>query len=366
MPKHAEIEALARQTYELLTARNQFKPGESAQQRNARILQADAEYPKLAARLSQMILAPAVPQLGTKRLLIVADGALLQIPFAALPDPAASSPQPLIVAHEIVNLPSASVVAVQRREFSNRKPAPKQLALFADPVFEPDDERVKTRAGLAFPPKHERSDFERAIREVGLAGERSRIQRLPFSREEANSIFRFTKREDSLEDLDFAANKNAATGPEISRYRMVHFATHVLLNNDHPELSGIVLSLVDQQGHDVDGFLRLNEVYNLTLPADLVVLSACQTGLGKQIKGEGLIGLTRGFLYAGAARVVASLWKVDDEATAELMRRFYGKLLEEGRPVPAALRQAQIEMSGQKRWTSAYHWAGFEMQGEWK
>jgi CHAT domain-containing protein len=177
LPKRAEIEALAGQAYEAFTARNRFKPGESAQQRNVRILQADVEYPRLAARLSQLVLAPAAAQLGAKRLLIVADGALLEIPFAALLDPAASSPQPLVMAHEIVSLPSASVIAVQRHEWSNRKSAAKQLALFADPVFEPDDERVAVAAHLQDakakvtmasnkPPRDagiERSDFEQRL-----------------------------------------------------------------------------------------------------------------------------------------------------------------------------------------------------------
>ncbi len=152
----------------------------------------------------------------------------------------------------------------------------------------------------------------------------------------------------------------------MGRYRIVHFATHALLNNDHPELSGIVLSLVDQQGRSTDGFLRLNEIYNLNLSADLVVLSACETGLGKQIKKERLIGLARGFMAAGAQRVVSSLWKVDDEATAELMGRFYERIRKEGEPVPAALRHAQLEMSQQNRWRGAYFWAGFQMAGEWK
>jgi len=374
LPKRQEIEALARQCYQALTGRNQHSPTETAQQRNARVLQAEADYPKLAARLSQLILAPAVAELGTKRLLIVADGDLLQIPFGALADPAASSPQPLLINHEIVSLPSASVIAIQRRELSQRKPAARQLALFADPVFEQSDERVTAIASLKDAKTAETASsmatrdisFERAVSESRIGDDRSRIQRLPFSREEANAIFAFTRPDASLKVLDFDASKITAIGGEMSQYRIVHFATHALINNDHPELSGIVLSLIDRQGHGVDGFLRLNEVYNLNLPADLVVLSACQTGLGKQIKGEGLIGLTRGFMYAGAQRVVSSLWKVDDEATAELMGRFYERMLKEGEPVPAALRHAEIEMSQQNRWRGAYFWAGFQMAGEWK
>src|SRR6185503_1848503 len=153
---------------------------------------------------------------------------------------------------------------------------------------------------------------------------------------------------------------------QLSQYRIIHFATHGLLNSEHPELSGLVFSLVDRQGKPQNGFLRLHEVYNLNLPAELVVLSACQTGLGKDVKGEGLVGLTRGFMYAGAARVMASLWQVDDLATAELMKLFYANMLGDGMRPAAALRDAQVEMWKQKQWRAPYYWAGFTLQGEWK
>jgi CHAT domain-containing protein len=152
----------------------------------------------------------------------------------------------------------------------------------------------------------------------------------------------------------------------LSEYQIVHFATHSLLNNRHPELSGIVLSLVDERGRSQDGFLRLNEIYNLKLHADLVVLSSCQTALGKEVKGEGLIGLTRGFMYAGAPRVVASVWKVSDNATAELMTRFYRKMFEEGMRPSEALRMAQISLYEERQWRAPYYWAAFILQGEWK
>jgi len=152
----------------------------------------------------------------------------------------------------------------------------------------------------------------------------------------------------------------------MSSYRIVHFATHGLLDDQHPELSGLVLSLVDESGNSKDGFLRLNEIYNLRLTADLVVLSACQTGLGKEVRGEGLIGLTRGFMYAGARSVAASLWKVDDVATRELMKRFYTKMFRSGLRPAAALRAAQLEMLKTQQWQAPYYWAGFVLQGEWE
>jgi CHAT domain-containing protein len=158
-----------------------------------------------------------------------------------------------------------------------------------------------------------------------------------------------------------------ALSAEMSRYRIIHFAAHGFLNTAQPELSGIVLSLFDEQGKSQDGFLRLNEIYNMKLRADMVVLSACQTALGKEIKGEGMIGLTRGFMYAGAARVSATLWRVDDNSTSQFMRRFYGEMLKRKRVrAPAALRAAQLRMMEKPQWKSPYFWAAFILQGEWR
>ena len=166
--------------------------------------------------------------------------------------------------------------------------------------------------------------------------------------------------------MDFAASRATATSPDLAQYRMVHFATHGLLNNVHPELSGVVLSLVDEKGADTDSFLRLHDIFNLNLPAELVVLSACETGLGKDVQGEGLVGLTRGFMYAGAKRVAVSLWSVNDTATAELMKRFYQQMLEKGVNPVAALRAAQLEMLKSEQWKAPYYWAAFVVQGEWR
>jgi len=376
LPKRAEIDSLARRMYDLLTARSQVLLDETKTQKSARIAQADAELPKVAAALSQMLLGPAAELLGNKRLLIVSDGALQYIPFGALPIPddqlsvtSDQSPvkeyRPLITAHEIVSLPSASVLAVLRRELADRKPAAKAVAVLADPVFAKSDPRIKTKKKAkadTTDTSNEQSALLRSAREMGVA-----FSRLVYSRREAEAIMKLVPAGEGKRAVDFEANRETATGADLSQYRMVHFATHGLLNSEHPELSGIVLSLVNENGEERDGFLRLHEIYNLNLPADLVVLSACQTALGKEIKGEGLIGLTRGFMYAGAARVVASLWSVGDVATAELMKRFYTKMLEKEQLRPAAaLRAAQIEMWKSKRWASPYYWAGFLFQGEWK
>ncbi len=206
LPGRAAIEVAARQTYEALTARNRHSTTETSQQRNTRVVQAGAHYPKLAAHLSQLILAPAVAELGAKRLLFVADGDLLQIPFGVLADPAETNGQPLLVNHEIVGLPSASVIAVERLEWAKRKTAAKQLALFADPVFDRNDERV---TAMARPGIVNVSDLSlgRAVTDAAIGGDRSKIHRLPFSRSEADAILAFTRRDDSLKALDFAASK---------------------------------------------------------------------------------------------------------------------------------------------------------------
>jgi len=351
LAKQEEIEKAARRVYELLTARNRRLKGESEDQGRTRIAKAEAEYPAAAAALSKMVLAPAASLWKGKRLLVVADGALQYIPFAALAG-----------GHEVVSAPSASVLALLRRETAGRKPAANTLAVLADPVFDASDPR------LGGPPASGFADraLERAVADTGALDEQLRLPRLAFTRQEADSIHALAGKGAGLKALDFQANRATATSPELSRYRIVHFATHGLLNAEHPGLSGLVLSLVDEKGRPQNGFLKLADVYNLNLPAELIVLSACQTALGKEIRGEGLVGLTRGFMYAGAPRVVASLWKVDDVATALLMERFYSGMLKEGLRPAAALRRAQAAMSKQRRWSSPYYWAGFVLQGEWR
>jgi len=365
LPKRAEIESAARRVYECMTARNQLAPKETAEQRRRRLERAGADYSKAAASLSRMLLGPVKHQLGARRLLIVGDGALQYTPFAALPVGGAVDSRPLAIDHEIVSLPSASVLAVLRRESAGRKPAAKTLAVLADPVFSKDDPRVQAPGKSLAAEDEETSstaDVKRSAGESGLAD----LVRLRFSRLEANEITRLASEKTKLEALDFAASRTLAMSAEISQYRIVHFATHGLINNLRPELSGVVLSLVDEQGRPQNGFLRLYDIYNLKLGADLVVLSACQTALGKEVRGEGLIGLTRGFMYAGAPRVVASLWRIDDRAAAELMKRFYQGMLGQGLRPAAALRAAQVSMWKDKRWQSPHYWAAFTIQGEWK
>jgi CHAT domain-containing protein/tetratricopeptide (TPR) repeat protein len=394
LPAAELIEKNARQVYELLQVRSNVKRRETAAQQQQRFAQADANLPAAAQALSQIVLAPVAAELGNKRIVVVADGALQYVPFAMLPEPlrngelrvASSAFQgrstkretqnspPLIVNHEIVSLPSASALGIQRVELAGRALAPKMLAVIADPVFDRSDARI-TRAVAETMASQSRSfDDERSI--VHLAEKSDEpankttrklvIPRLPFTRQEATQLLALAPKDATLSALGFQANRAAVLKPELSQYRYVHFATHGVLDSERPGLSSLLLSMVDEQGKPQDGFLRANDIYNLQLPAELVVLSACQTGLGKEIKGEGLVGLTRGFMYAGAARVVVSLWNVNDQATAELMTKFYQKMLKQGQRPAAALRAAQVEMWQQKQWNAPFYWAAFTLQGEWR
>jgi CHAT domain-containing protein len=358
LPKRSALEPLARRVYDLLIERNQNVPQETLEQRRARLDLTKTQYTEAAANLSRIVLGPVASQLGNKRLLIVSDGMLQFIPFAALPDPAVTESRPLIVDHEIVTAPSASVIALLRHENGNRKPAAKTLAVLADPVFSNDDPRVATARS--------RSTNNTVSAHAVRAVTEGDLRRLRFSRQEADEIARLAAAGSKLEAVDFDANRKLATSAELGQYRIVHFATHGLIDNQYPELSGVVLSLVDEKGQPQNGFLRLYDLYNLKLSAELVVLSACQTALGKEIKGEGLVGLTRGFMYAGAPRVIASLWQIDDRASAEFMKRFYQELLGKNVRPAAALRAAQVSMQNDKRWNAPHYWAAFTLQGEWR
>jgi CHAT domain-containing protein len=335
LPSRGQIDRAARRVYELVSAKR-LPSNEAA---------LEEQYWHAASELSVMLLGPVATELKARRLLIVSDGALQFVPFAALPEPGGRSP--LVARSEVVMLPSASTLAVLRRQVKARSRAPKAVAVIADPVYEPTDPRVVNR-----PAASSRSAGAPPVR-------------LPFSRFEGESILRLVPPSQRYEAIGFDASRDTATSPVLRDYRILHFAAHAIPDNVHPELSGIVLSLVHRNGATQDGLVRLLDIYEASLPADLVVLSACQTAIGKDVPGEGVMGLARGFIAAGAARVVASQYKVDDEATGELMRAFYEEMLGPNRLAPAAaLRAAQMKLAAQPRWRDPHWWSAFVITGE--
>ncbi len=349
LPKRAEIEAAAQQVYDWMAAETGNTRNTAVTKPRRSAAPKTIAYPPEAAQLSKILLGPVAEQLGQKRLLIVPDGKLHYLPFGALPDPQITgrtgTQQPLLVAHEIVTLPSASVLAVQRRDLDKRQPAAKTIAIVADPVYEKNDSRFQALAQTTAPAKTQsltRPGSDRIIARLSSRGGKP-LGRLNSSGEEGDGIAALVPVGERQLAKGFEASRAMVESGVLSQYRYVHFATHGLLDAERPELSSLVLSLYDAQGNAQDGFLRAHEIYNLNLPAEVVVLSACQTALGKRTRGEGLVGLTRGFLYAGAKTVVASLWSVDDGATAVLMKRFYQLMLKEKMKPVAALRQAQLE-----------------------
>ncbi|PPT09597.1 High-affnity carbon uptake protein Hat/HatR [Geitlerinema sp. FC II] len=307
-----------------------------------------------ARSLSNAILAPVADRLGEKRLLVVADGILQALPFSVLAIPDASSYTPLLERHEIVNAPSASMVAIVR-EFRRSRPPSKTLAIVADPVF---GDGV---AGLSV----------RGDDDLGLRGTcyQTTPSPLPGTATEAEGISALVPTADVLTALEFDATRQLVTSDVLSDYRIVHLATHGCFDEVNPRLSALALSLVDSAGHPLDGYLRLHDIYNLDLPADLVVLSACQTAVGETVRGEGVVGLTRGFFQAGTSRSIASLWSVSDASTAHLMQQFYRNYLEAGMTPSEALRAAQLEMwrgEVDAEWKNPFYWAAFVFQGEWR
>uniref|UniRef100_UPI00403EB6B2 CHAT domain-containing protein n=1 Tax=Microcoleus sp. TaxID=44472 RepID=UPI00403EB6B2 len=354
LPKRAEIETAAKDFLEAITSPIQRDIPQKVAQ--------------ASANLGQVILQPAAAQLGNKRLLIVPDGVLHYTPFQALTlDQTAgqNTNVPLIIEHEIITLPSASSLAILRQNYGDRKPPSQTLAILADPVFSPDDERIKGKITPATTEKLEENNLG-LNRSLRASNRQWPPERLAFTRQEAQTISSLFPSASISQILDFDASRTTATDGNLANYQIVHFATHGIANSQNPDLSGIVMSMVDDKGNLVNGFLRLTDIFNLKLAANLVVLSACQSGMGQNVKGEGMVGLTRGFMYAGAQRVAVSLWSVDDEGTAVLMQKFYQKMVQQKLAPAAALRAAQIEMMQQEKWKSPYYWAAFTLQGEWK
>ncbi|HEX3146186.1 MAG TPA: CHAT domain-containing tetratricopeptide repeat protein [Pyrinomonadaceae bacterium] len=350
------------------------------QQRGLGIVQGPSEDlpPFVAASnaLYKAAIEPAAAIVGDKRILVVADGALNYIPFEALlknGDGADyASLNYLVKTNEVVYSPSASVIAAIRQGSSAA--SGKSMLLVADPVFSGDDPRAKGGAASssADATRGLGLGLESAVNDVAGDAASSasgglRLARLSGTRTEADAISAIAKTGGAHADLwtDLNASEDNVKTRDVSSYRYLHVATHGLLDADRPQFTGVVLSLVGNKSND--GFLRTDEIFNLKLGAPMVMLSACETGLGKEKRGEGVIGLTRAFMYAGAPTVGVSLWSVADKSTADLMTDFYKRLLGAAPQSPgAAMRDAQLAMINGKKYSAPFYWAPFVLVGEWK
>ncbi len=347
LPAREELEALALEAHRLLAS----PPARQGLRRTERVL----------GQASALLLAPWAERLAERpgpppRLVIVAHGALQYLPFAALPLPPApgAAPsgerEPLIARHELSYLPSASLLAAVRERDLHRPPATGTVAVIADPVFGPDDPRAP--GGGATAPGRRRDEGDP-------------LPRLARTRNEAEAILALVPPSEAFAAFGFDATADLLTGGLPGSYRILHVATHGEIDASGSGRSRLVFSRLGAGGEARSGELSADRLYELDLPCDLVVLSACRTALGEEIRGEGLVGLAHGFFHAGGSRLVASLWSVDDAATAELMSAFYRELLAGAGPA-AALRAAQLDVRREPAWRSPYYWAPFVLEGDWR
>lgn len=337
LPPRADIETRARALRQHIAAPPAgADAGLGIAQLAARERERNALARHLADTLAQTILMPAAHAMaGAHHVAVVADGELQTLPLGMLDANAAN--------RDFVQLPSLGTLRALRA--LSAPVTDNSVAVFADPVFRDDDPRLHHTVTLAA------SDD---------------LPALPYARAEADAIAALATPATTRNVSGFDASRSTLVDHDWSRYAIVHFAAHAVLNMQHPQLSAIVLSRFDAQGHPMDGMLRMNDIYDLHLRANLVVLGACDTALGKSLGPEGLFSLSRAFFYAGTRRVVASLWPVDDRASAAFMRSFYTHLLRDHESAPAALRAAQADVRAQPRWAAPYYWAGFVVQGDWR
>jgi len=358
LPPRKEIENIVDELYKKLTERNNDEL-ESSEEMVYRIKKADDEYIKINIELSTILIDPIKRQLqNKKRLLISPEGKLCLVPFNTLliQNTKAKS---LLEDYEIVNISSASLIALIREK--KQENAPNRILVLADPAFSANDNRISKNLNnnVIATQKTPRPRVAR------LRGKRDiAFARLIATQKEAFGISKaFPKKVDKFTGVD--ASKQRLELINFMEYYILHFATHSLLDLSQPELSSIVLSLVDKTGQECEGFLTVSDILNLKFSAELVTLSSCQTGLGKEKKGEGVIGLTRAFFYSGAKRVVSTLWSVNDEATADLMVKFYNNIAT-GLSASSALRKAQLDTLRTQKYKSPYYWGAFQIQGEFK
>jgi len=328
LPSRAVIERLSDQLQALCRGTGSTTAGAGFEGLAAAEAEHNAAIRQAAAALGLVVMPPEVRRNLPGTLVVVADAGLQGVPFGLLP--AGSTADPLSLAHDVAYLPSISTLEWIRRR--------------AGAV----DERREAVAVVAAP------DVDSADHPA-----------LPYSRMEADAIAALLPKDQVWLALGSEASRANVMAADWRRFTIAHFASHAIVDRRRPELSGIVLSPPPGAGRSQDGVLRVNDIYNLDMPVNLVVLSGCETAAGPGLESEGVFSLARAFFYAGTTRVVASLWPVDDRATAAFMGEFYRALLIEHTTAAGALRSAQRRLASDSRWASPYYWAGFVLQGDW-
>jgi CHAT domain-containing protein len=333
LPGRAELERLGGAVRKLLPAFRERQLDGAAEQRLAGGLR----------RLSQTLLGPVADALaGTRRAIVAADDVLQYISFAALTAP--GEKKPLGVLREIVTIPSASVWRELRSKLRGRGAAPRSVAVFADPVFDAGDGRLGT--------------FQRP--------QAPSLSRLSYATREAQAIAQQAPSRDAYVVTGFDASLGTLQQIDLSQFRVVHFATHAAIHDADPERSGITLSLVRPNGKPQPGFASAGELAKLRLASDLFVLSGCETAIGPLVRGEGMVSLARPLFRAGTRAVLATLWPVEDEASAAFMKEYYRVLLRENGTPASALRAAQESLWRTDRWKDPFFWSGYTLLGDSK
>jgi CHAT domain-containing protein len=317
---------------------------------------AHAKLQHLSTRLSCALLADAA-ELRMAKMIIVPDGALAMLPFAALPEKGCSGApgKPLVVGHEITLTPSLSI-------FLSRKPEAEdsfqgEVAIVADPVFDAADPRAEVLKIAAS--KHD--SHPTRYPEIPAA-----LPRLLNAGYEANAIRETVRKATGTHHVflaqGFDASVDTVLSPAMQQFRIWHLATHGVYDETMPEFSGLVFSLVRPDGGPRFGFLKAYDIARLNVHPELVVLSACDSAAGENLSGEGVLGLSYSFLRAGASEVVSTLWSIDDAKSSDLMIAFYKELMRNGGGnAAAALRQSQLAVMRQRQSSAPYYWAGFEL-----
>lgn len=360
LPPREEIEADVEILRHLLQER-EIRSGESIEDFQKRIADAEERFRLESKSLSKKLFGQVAEKFAGKRLIIVPDGELHYFPVAALPLPDDDSENPILLTNETIYEPSAQTLSVLTKIQKPSAASTKNLLVFSDPIFTSDDPRFPT-AKTVNDEETAKSQNER-YRFVESLG---KLPRLSASKDESETITKTVGVSLTENFSGFDASREKLLSLKIDQYKILHFATHGYVNEEHPELSGIVMSRYDENGRKLNEFFRIQDIYTLNLNADLVVLSACETGIGKEVRGEGLLSLNNAFLQSGAKTVMASLWKVEDAATLELMKHFYEAMASDKLTPSQALRQAQIRLRANPQYKSPFYWAAFTVQGDYR